>query len=40
MADKLTQNSEVQKATVTHVYKSGRQTKKDWQAYSVKLHKR
>ena len=40
MADKLTVDSEVQKATVTHVRKSGRQTRKDWQAYPVRSHRR
>lgn len=40
MADKLAKGSEVQKATVTHVRKSGRQTRKDWEAYPVRSHRR
>ena len=40
MADELTRDSEVLKATVTHVRKSGRQTRKDWQAYPVRSHRR
>lgn len=36
--DKLAKSGEVQKATVTRRRKSGRQTRKDWQAYPVRSH--
>ena len=40
MADKLARDSEVLKATVTRIRRSGRQTRKDWQAYPVRSHRR
>ena len=40
MVDKLAKRSEVLKATVTHVRRSGKQTRKDWQAYPVRSHRR